>query len=85
MTISKYSLYLLPIDADVDEYMDKQPRMMATFEKHAEVETALFREAGLMCKCETPNINFHPTNCENCGLPWRRETVLANELNIPER
>jgi len=80
MTISKYSLYLLPINADVDEYMNKQPLIMATFEKHAKAETAFLQEVGLMCKCETPNIDLHPTDCENCGLPRRRETVLKAEL-----
>jgi hypothetical protein len=85
---SKYTPYLFPtfvIEDDMQAYTDRQPRMMATFERHAEVETAFFQEAGLMCKCDVPNINFHPTDCENCGLPWRRETVLKAELNVPER
>lgn len=78
---SKYDPLPMTMPAEeMQAYMDKQPSMLAMFDKHAEAETSLFRECGLICKCEVPNIDFHPTNCETCGLPWRRETVLAAEL-----
>lgn len=61
---------------DVVRYMDKQPRMMDAFEKHAEVETELFRNCGLMCKCDEPK----GVICATCGLPSDRLLVLAAEV-----
>lgn len=80
-------------DADFGEYMDQQPRLMATFEKHAEVEAALFKKCGLMCacprhlpvkdECDEPVTCTEPTTtdmrCATCNLPLYRLTVLAAE------
>ena len=63
----------------MDEYMAKQPNMLATFEKHAAVETAFFKECGLMCKCDEPVVSMDNLHCAECKLPLLRLTVLFAE------
>lgn len=85
MTKGYPSYNLLSNDADVDEYMERQPRVMAIFERHAEVETALFKESGLMCRCEEPAISQQlsaNSYCATCKLPLYRLTVLAAEKQV---